>query len=119
MAARVSRRQVREHEQRRRRSFVLVWVTCWSETSRGKLALVILLDQLARNVHRDIILRYGRFPHRNAVLGRNSTATELAFLKAEAVRPGPLAGGERELSSRPCLDDHAATGDGRSCGAFS
>ncbi len=31
--------------------------------------------------HRDIIARFGRFPHRNAILGRVSTAEELAFLK--------------------------------------
>ncbi|MDB5802662.1 MAG: hypothetical protein JWL63_3601 [Rhodocyclales bacterium] len=31
--------------------------------------------------HRDIIQRFGRFPHRNAILGRASTAEELAFLK--------------------------------------
>jgi uncharacterized protein (DUF924 family) len=30
--------------------------------------------------HRDIIERFGRFPHRNAVLGRESTAAELEFL---------------------------------------
>jgi uncharacterized protein (DUF924 family) len=30
--------------------------------------------------HRDIIQRFGRFPHRNAVLDRTSTAEELAFL---------------------------------------
>ena len=30
--------------------------------------------------HRDIIARFGRYPHRNAVLGRASTADELAFL---------------------------------------
>ncbi len=30
--------------------------------------------------HRDIIARFGRFPHRNAVLGRSSTAEELEFL---------------------------------------
>ena len=33
-------------------------------------------------MHRDIIVRFGRFPHRNAVLGRTSTAAEIAFLKA-------------------------------------
>lgn len=33
-------------------------------------------------VHLDIIARFGRFPHRNAVLGRRSTPEELAFLKA-------------------------------------
>lgn len=31
--------------------------------------------------HRDIIAEFGRFPHRNAVLGRESTAAELKFLE--------------------------------------
>ena len=31
--------------------------------------------------HHDIIERFGRFPHRNAILGRASTAEEVAFLK--------------------------------------
>lgn len=31
--------------------------------------------------HRDIIVRFGRFPHRNAILGRQSTPAEIAFLK--------------------------------------
>ncbi|RQO77226.1 DUF924 domain-containing protein [Aquitalea sp. FJL05] len=31
--------------------------------------------------HRDIIRRFGRFPHRNALLGRPSTPEELAFLQ--------------------------------------
>lgn len=30
--------------------------------------------------HHDIVLRFGRFPHRNRLLGRESTAEELAFL---------------------------------------
>ncbi|MFZ1679515.1 MAG: DUF924 family protein [Rhizobiaceae bacterium] len=30
--------------------------------------------------HRDIIQRFGRFPHRNAALGRESTADEKAYL---------------------------------------
>lgn len=34
------------------------------------------------DVHRDIIARFSRFPHRNPVLGRTSTAAEIAFLKA-------------------------------------
>ena len=33
-------------------------------------------------IHLDIIARFGRFPHRNPVLGRASTPEELAFLKA-------------------------------------
>ncbi len=31
-------------------------------------------------IHADIIRRFGRFPHRNAVLGRTTTAEEQAFL---------------------------------------
>jgi uncharacterized protein (DUF924 family) len=30
--------------------------------------------------HRDVIARFGRFPHRNAILGRPSTSEESAFL---------------------------------------
>lgn len=142
-------------------------LAAWSETSRGRLALIVLLDQFGRNVHRgtaaafaaddaalgltldgieagldralaplervffymplqhaesrevqqrsvdvfsalaeavapahvrellrssaeyarqhrDIIERFGRFPHRNAVLGRPSTAAEREYLDAGA-----------------------------------
>ncbi len=31
--------------------------------------------------HRDIVARFGRFPHRNAVLGRESRAAEIVFLE--------------------------------------
>ena len=31
--------------------------------------------------HRDIVARFGRFPHRNELLGRPSTEEETAFLK--------------------------------------
>jgi uncharacterized protein (DUF924 family) len=31
--------------------------------------------------HREIIRRFGRFPHRNAILGRESTPEEVEFLK--------------------------------------
>jgi uncharacterized protein (DUF924 family) len=30
--------------------------------------------------HRDVIDRFGRFPHRNAILGRSSTKDEIEFL---------------------------------------
>ena len=33
-------------------------------------------------LHRDIIVRFGRFPHRNAELGRRSTPEEAAFLSS-------------------------------------
>lgn len=32
--------------------------------------------------HRDVIARFGRFPHRNAILGRETTAEEQAYLDA-------------------------------------
>ena len=31
-------------------------------------------------LHREIIVRFGRFPHRNPALGRTTTAQEQAFL---------------------------------------
>ena len=31
--------------------------------------------------HRDVIARFGRFPHRNALLGRTSSAEELSYLE--------------------------------------
>jgi len=37
------------------------------------------LTKFAR-LHADIIARFGRFPHRNTTLGRESTAAEIAFL---------------------------------------
>lgn len=49
---------------------------------------VELFDMLGRKeqiefaiLHRDVIRRFGRFPHRNAVYGRPSTAEEVEFLK--------------------------------------
>jgi uncharacterized protein (DUF924 family) len=32
-------------------------------------------------LHHDVIARFGRFPHRNVILGRTSTLEELVFLK--------------------------------------
>lgn len=38
--------------------------------------------------HREIVCRFGRFPHRNAILGRASTAEELAWLaSSDAFNP--------------------------------
>ena len=42
-------------------------------------ALANALDYAQR--HRDVITRFGRFPHRNAALGRSSTAEELFWLQ--------------------------------------
>jgi len=46
---------------------------------RRKNVFAEYLDLAVR--HRNIIARFGRFPHRNRILGRESTGEELAFLK--------------------------------------
>lgn len=45
-------------------------------------AFAVFLDYAIR--HREVIERFGRFPHRNVILGRISTAEEQAYL----ARPG-------------------------------
>jgi uncharacterized protein (DUF924 family) len=47
--------------------------------SRDEPALAGLLEWAQK--HQDIVARFGRFPHRNAALGRVSTAEEIEFLK--------------------------------------
>ena len=46
--------------------------------------LTDMLDYAHR--HREVIRRFGRFPHRNAALGRTSTALELSFLEQPGAR---------------------------------
>jgi uncharacterized protein (DUF924 family) len=54
------------------------------ETQRRSLALFQAGDPdnigIARR-HYEIVARFGRFPHRNAALGRESTPEEIEFLK--------------------------------------
>lgn len=38
--------------------------------------------------HQDIVRRFGRFPHRNAILGRSSTPEELAYLDSKEAFKG-------------------------------
>ena len=46
-----------------------------------------MADMLAyAHKHRDVVQRFGRFPHRNAVLGRQSTAEEAEFLREPGSR---------------------------------
>jgi uncharacterized protein (DUF924 family) len=54
-----------------------------------RLAVQLLSERTADDLsteyarrHLEIIARFGRFPHRNAVLGRTSTSSELEFLKS-------------------------------------
>lgn len=48
---------------------------------RARELFTIFVDHAAR--HRDVIARFGRFPHRSAALGRASTAAERAHLEKE------------------------------------
>ena len=69
-----------------------------SESNADQQRSVFLFEQLLRDVpenqkeifagfldyairHRDVIARFGRFPHRNRILERESTPEEIAFLK--------------------------------------
>ena len=59
-----------------------------SESRLIQAQSVILFEQLGIEdnyrfaaLHRDIIERFGRYPHRNAVLGRKSSEDELSFLQ--------------------------------------
>jgi uncharacterized protein (DUF924 family) len=55
------------------------------EAASGERALFDnFLDYAIR--HRDVVARFGRFPHRNAILGRPSTPDELEFLKQPGSR---------------------------------
>ena len=55
------------------------------EVQARSVALVASLGdpelQKWADAHKTIVDRFGRFPHRNAVLGRNSTPEEMDFLK--------------------------------------
>jgi uncharacterized protein (DUF924 family) len=54
-------------------------VALFTKLAAAHPALQNNLDYAIR--HHDVIRRFGRFPHRNAVLGRASTSEELAFLE--------------------------------------
>lgn len=54
-------------------------VALFAELAAGAAAFDGFLDYARR--HREVIARFGRFPHRNRILGRTSTAGELAFLR--------------------------------------
>jgi uncharacterized protein (DUF924 family) len=54
-------------------------VQLFEQLGRDEPALAGLLDWARR--HHDIIERFGRFAHRNALLGRPSSAEELEFLQ--------------------------------------
>ena len=50
------------------------------EGSTGRARAAVASNVRFAEAHRDIVARFGRFPHRNAILGRVSSAEEVAFL---------------------------------------
>lgn len=50
-----------------------------AESEPDQQGIASMLDYARR--HREVIRRFGRFPHRNEILGRESTPAELEFLK--------------------------------------
>ncbi|HYS57847.1 MAG TPA: DUF924 family protein [Burkholderiales bacterium] len=68
------------------RSFVYLPFAHAEDLAAQRRSLVLFHASERENVesarrHYEIIARFGRFPHRNAVLGRESTAEEIEFLK--------------------------------------
>jgi uncharacterized protein (DUF924 family) len=57
-------------------------VALFAALAHGQPALADMLDYAQQ--HRDVIRRFGRFPHRNAAIGRADTAQEATYL----ARPG-------------------------------
>ena len=54
-----------------------------TRSARVELTAALGDEEYARYavLHRDVIKRFGRFPHRNAMLGRTPTLEEIKFLK--------------------------------------
>jgi uncharacterized protein (DUF924 family) len=51
------------------------------EGTTGVVRERVELNVRYARAHLDVVARFGRFPHRNAILGRTSTGDEVAFLK--------------------------------------
>jgi len=59
-------------------------VALFTRLSKAHPALNDMCDYARK--HREVIARFGRFPHRNAILGRASTPEEEAFLQQPGAR---------------------------------
>lgn len=64
---------------------VALYETLANEAAADERALFDGFLDYARK-HRDVVARFGHFPHRNAILGRPSTEDELEFLKQPGSR---------------------------------
>lgn len=61
---------------------VVVFEALAAERAPAPLAAALRSSADYAVAHRDIVERFGRFPHRNRILGRESTRAELEFLAA-------------------------------------
>ena len=55
--------------------------TAWRDELKGDARESVAFSLRFAIDHMEIVERFGRFPHRNEILGRESTAEELEFLK--------------------------------------
>jgi uncharacterized protein (DUF924 family) len=63
--------------------------------------------------HRDVIRQFGRFPHRNAILGRVSTAEEEDYLAEPGAGFGPRDKGGHAMNELADQDHEIGSGDYR------
>jgi len=57
-----------------------LYLSAFSQASNVE-RVVLSVDMLSGVRHREILRRFGRYPHRNEILGRTSTPEELRFLQ--------------------------------------
>ncbi len=87
----IARRFDRLYPAKRRAFFYMPFMHC-EELPVQQESVVIFEQRCPSNLsharqHRDIVKRFGRFPHRNKVFNRASSDAEIAFLKAGGFNP--------------------------------
>jgi len=68
------------------------WFTNWANEAPPEFEKIAADSLRYARLHCEIIDRFGRFPHRNAILGRVSTAEERGYLASSGVDFGQSAG---------------------------
>ncbi|WP_421787926.1 DUF924 family protein [Hyphobacterium sp.] len=79
-----------------RRAFIYMPFMHSENAADQELAIELFADRMPpgndnlhhARLHRDVIARFGRFPYRNAALGRESTPEEAAYLAGGGYAPG-------------------------------
>lgn len=80
-----------------RRAFVYMPFMHSEDLADQELCIAYAEDRLSdpstarhARLHRDVILRFGRFPYRNKALGRESTQGERVYLESGGYAPGQI-----------------------------